>query len=40
MHPVGVTNTYSAEQLEEYAEKVVASLAELDITTLQELCTV
>ena len=38
MHPVGVTNTYPAEQLEEYSEKVVSCLTELDIVNMQELC--
>ena len=38
MHPVGITNTYSAEELGEYAEKMVGSLSELTLNVLKELC--
>ncbi|MGD0077375.1 MAG: HAD family phosphatase [Sedimentisphaerales bacterium] len=37
MHPVAVTNTYSAEQLKP-ADKIVANLSELTLTNLQTLC--
>ncbi|MGA2093202.1 MAG: HAD family phosphatase [Sedimentisphaerales bacterium] len=37
MHPVAVTNTYSAEQLKP-ADKIVANLIELTIDDLQTLC--
>jgi len=39
MHRVAVTNTYPAEELKEFAEKVVNHLSELTITDLQSLCT-
>jgi beta-phosphoglucomutase len=37
MHPVAVTNTYSAEQLKP-ADKIVENLGELTLTDLQTLC--
>lgn len=37
MHPVAVTNTYPADQLDP-AEKIVANLAELTVADLQTLC--
>jgi beta-phosphoglucomutase len=37
MHPVAVTNTYSAEQLKP-ADKIIANLAELTLSDLQSLC--
>jgi HAD superfamily hydrolase (TIGR01509 family) len=38
MHGVGVTNTYPAEELADYAEKVVSQLTEITIEDLQSLC--
>ncbi len=38
MHGVGVTNTYPAEELAGYAEKVVSQLTEITIEDLQSLC--
>jgi len=38
IHRVAVTNTYPAEELKEFAEKVVNHLSELTITDLQSLC--
>jgi beta-phosphoglucomutase-like phosphatase (HAD superfamily) len=37
MHTIAVTNSYEACDLE-IAEKIIANLKELDITTLQKLC--
>lgn len=39
MPKIAVTNTYPADQLSEFADKVVSSLADLTITELQQLCT-
>ncbi len=38
MHTIGITNTYNAGQLS-MAEKIVASLSELTINDLRQLCT-
>ena len=38
LHGVGITNSYPAEELADYAEKVVASLPELTLDELNELC--
>lgn len=38
MKKIGVTNTYSADELINYSDKVVDGLAELTIDDLQELC--
>jgi len=37
MHPVAVTNTYSAEQLKP-ADKIIGNLSELTLDELQTLC--
>ena len=38
MHTIAVTNTYPAEQLRGFAEKVVSQLSNVTITDLQSLC--
>ena len=38
MHTIGVTNTYSADQLEPLADAVVSRLDELTMSDLQKVC--
>ena len=38
MHPIAVTNTYPASQLEKYAEKITENLSDLTIEDLCGLC--